>query len=154
MSIGGRHDAAFKREHGLSHPITPPTPVVLSTSVPATAWQEGVGTFNATDPIARHTAGPIRETARRYRRWARGISPAPLLCQIYSDREGMWGSSVAARWAPLHLLKLGVMGDGTGRRRIFNPCNIKLQSHDGCFPFMAHGNSCPHFGHAEPPPTG
>ena len=30
----------------------PPTPVVLSTSVPATAWQEGVGTFNATGPIA------------------------------------------------------------------------------------------------------
>ena len=41
----------------------PPTPVVLSMSVPATAWQEGVGTFNAVGPIARHPMGPIKETA-------------------------------------------------------------------------------------------
>ena len=38
-----------------------PTPVVLNTSVSATAWQEDVGTINATGPIACPLAGPIKE---------------------------------------------------------------------------------------------
>ena len=56
-----------------------PTPAVLITPAPATAWQGGVGTINATGPIACPLVGPIKEDGLKISSMARGVSPVTLL---------------------------------------------------------------------------
>ena len=60
-----------------------PTPAILNTSVPAAAWQKGVGTINTAGPIARPLAGPMKKDGLKISLMASRL--IALLHQIASD---------------------------------------------------------------------
>ena len=60
-----------------------PTPAVLNTSVPAAAWQEGVGTINTAGPIACLLAGPMKKDGLKIS--SMGLRLIALLHQTASD---------------------------------------------------------------------
>ena len=107
VSIGERPDAAFKREHGLTFPTTPPTPIVSSCQLPSGRR----GAFNATGPIARHPAwlGDIVAGLEAYR-----LPPCCVRLTLTGRARGV------ARWlprgppaAPLKsdMMTIGLVGD-------------------------------------------